>query len=122
VTSHVVRHTAAALAAASVVMLIALAAAPATDRAGVLAGGSIALLVQAALLPLLLRRVSHAHVLTALGVAMGCRMVVFGVAAFVLVPVLSLPLAATLFTLAGVFFVTSLLEPVMLAPQPLLRR
>jgi hypothetical protein len=122
VTSQAVRYVAAALAAASVVMLIALGLAPASARPGIVAGGVLALAVQVALLPFLLRRVSGTNVLAAIGISMGCRFLFFGIAAFVLVPVLALPLGPTLFTLAGVFFVTSLLEPVLFAPQPLPRR
>jgi len=122
VSSHAIRYAAAALIAAVVVMLVALAVVPATARTGVLVGGSLAVLVQLALVPFLARRIGGEGVLVALGIAMGCRFLMFGVAAFVLVPLLALPLAATLFTLAGVFFVTSLLEPVLFTPQPLLRR
>jgi hypothetical protein len=122
VTSQAVRYTAAALGAASVVMLIALGVVPASARSGVVVGGTLGLAVQVALLPFLFRRLTGANVLAALGLAMGCRFLVFGVAAFALVPALALPLGPTLFTLAGVFFVTTLLEPVLLAPQPLPRR
>jgi hypothetical protein len=122
VSSHAIRYAAAALIAAVVVILVALVVVPAHARTGVLAGGSLAAGVQLALIPFLSRRIAGEGVMVALGLAMGCRFLMFGVAAFVLVPLLALPLAPTLFTLAGVFFVTSLLEPVLFTPQPLLRR
>jgi hypothetical protein len=42
------------------------------------------------------------------------RLAVFALAAFVMVPRAGLPLAATLFSLVGVFWLTTMMEPVFL--------
>lgn len=48
------------------------------------------------------------------GLGLLVRLAVFGVAAFWAVPALGLPFAATLFALAGVFWVSTMVEPLFL--------
>ena len=48
------------------------------------------------------------------GLGLLVRLAVFALAAFVLVPRAGLPFAATLFSLVGVFWLTTMMEPVFL--------
>lgn len=106
-------YTAAALAAAAVIALIGLGLAP-QYRDGVLAGAGIAAVVQVAVFWIFFVWLFPDRGWHGYGLGFLVRLAVFAVAAFVVVPRLGLPFAATLFSLVGVFWLTTMLEPVFL--------
>ena len=107
------RYTAAVLAVAAAVVLVGLALAP-QYRDGVLAGAAIAAFVQAAVFWLFFVWLYPGRGWHGYGLGLLVRLAVFGLAAFVMVPRAGLPLAATLFSLVGVFWLTTMMEPVFL--------
>lgn len=108
-----IRYTAAALAVAAAIALVGLGLAP-QHRDGVLAGAGIAALVQVAVFWLFFVWLYPGRGWHGYGMGLLVRLAVFAVAAFVVVPRAGLPLAATLFSLVGVFWLTTVLEPVFL--------
>lgn len=106
-------YTAAALAVAAVIALIGLGMAP-QYRQGVLAGAGIGAVVQVAVFWLFFVWLYPDRGWHGYGLGLLVRLAVFAVAAFVVVPQAGLPLAATLFSLVGVFWLTTMLEPVFL--------
>lgn len=108
-----IRYTIAALAAAALVALAGVSLAP-RFRDGVLAGAGLGVAVQVAVFWIFFvwlypRRGWHGY-----GLGLLVRLAIFALAAFVLVPQAGLPLAATLFSLVGVFWLTTVMEPVFL--------
>lgn len=107
------RYTAAALAATALVVLVGLAAAP-RFRDGVLAGAAVAAVVQVAVFWVFFVWLYPGRGWHGYGLGLLVRLAVFALAAFVMVPQAGLPMAATLFSLAGVFWLTTMMEPVFL--------
>lgn len=108
-----IRYTAAALAVTALVVLVGLWAAP-RFRDGVLAGAAVAGLVQVAVFWIFFVWLYPGRGWHGYGLGLLVRLAVFALAAFVLVPQAGLPMAATLFSLAGVFWLTTMMEPVFL--------
>lgn len=108
-----IRYTAAALAVAAAVALVGVTMAPRHGE-GVLAGAGIAVVVQVAVFWLFFVWLYPGRGWHGYGMGLLVRLAVFAVAAFVVVPRAGLPLAATLFSLVGVFWLTTVLEPVFL--------
>lgn len=106
-------YTAASLAVAAVIVMIGLTVAP-QSRSGVLAGAGIAAVVQVSVFWLFFVWLYPGRGWHGYGLGLLVRLAVFSVAAFVVVPQAGLPLAATLFSLVGVFWLTTVLEPVFL--------
>ncbi len=107
------RYTAAALAAAALVAAVGLALAP-RFRDGVLAGAAIGAAVQVMVFWLFFVWLYPGRAWHGYGLGLLVRLAMFALAAFVLVPAAGLPLAATLFSLVGVFWLTTMLEPLFL--------
>jgi hypothetical protein len=108
-----IRYTAAALAAAAFVALLGVQLAP-RFRDGVLAGAALAVLVQVAVFWIFFVWMYPGRGWHGYGLGLLVRLAVFSLAAFVVVPQAGLPQAATLFSLAGVFWLTTMMEPVFL--------
>jgi hypothetical protein len=108
-----IRYTAAALAVAAAIVLIGLRLAP-QHRDGVLAGAGMAAAVQVAVFWIFFVWLYPGRGWHGYGLGLLVRLAVFALAAFVVVPQAGLPFAATLFSLAGVFWLTTVLEPVFL--------
>jgi hypothetical protein len=108
-----IRYTAAALAVTAFVVLVGLAAAP-RFRDGVLAGAVVAAVVQVAVFWIFFVWLYPGRGWHGYGLGLLVRLAVFALAAFVMVPQAGLPMAATLFSLAGVFWLTTMMEPVFL--------
>ena len=108
-----IRYTAAALAAAALVAAVGLGLAP-RYRDGVLAGAGIGAGVQVAVFWLFFVWLYPGRGWHGYGLGLLVRLAVFALAAFVLVPAAGLPLAATLFSLVGVFWLTTMMEPLFL--------
>lgn len=106
-------YTAAALAVAAVIALIGLGLAPQYSD-GVLAGAGMAAAVQVAVFWLFFVWLFPDRGWHGYGLGLLVRLAVFAVAAFVVIPRAGLPFAATLFSLVGVFWLTTMLEPVFL--------
>lgn len=106
-------YTAAALSVAAVIVMIGLSLAPQYSD-GVLVGAGIAAVVQVAVFWLFFVWLYPDRGWHGYGLGLLVRLAVFSVAAFVVVPQAGLPLAATLFSLVGVFWLTTVLEPVFL--------
>jgi hypothetical protein len=113
VNTWAVRYTAAALAAAAFVALAGVGMAP-RFRDGILVGAGIAAVVQVAVFWLFFVRLYPGRGWHGYGLGLLVRLVVFGLAAFVVVPRAGLPLGATLFSLVGVFWLTTMMEPLFL--------
>ena len=77
-------------------------------------GAGAAFLVQAGIFWFLLVRADVRRIGVAHGVGVLLRFVSVGMLAFLVIPAMQLPPAATLLSLVTVFFVTTLLEPVFL--------
>ena len=107
------RYTAAALAAAALVAVVGLGLAP-RHRDGVLAGAGIGVAVQVAVFWLFFVWLYPGRAWHGYGLGLLVRLAMFALAAFVLVPAAGLPLAATLLSLVGVFWLTTMLEPLFL--------
>ena len=88
-------------------------AAPAAAPA-VWLGAGLALVIQSMLVLILFVLVFAGQPLLAHGLGMIARFVAFGLVAMIEVPMLGVPAAPFLFSLVAVFFVTTLLEPVLL--------
>jgi len=108
-----IRYTAVALVAAALLAAVGVGLAP-RFREGILAGAGIAAVVQVAVFWIFMVWLYPGRGWHAYGLGLLVRLAVFAVAAFVLVPAAGLPLAATLFSLVGVFWLTTVMEPVFL--------
>lgn len=108
-----VRFTALCLLAASVVTVAGGAMAPGS-RDGVAVGALLAALTQAAAFWTFAVWLFPGRLWEGYGLGMLARMVVFGVAALWAVPALGMPFAPTLFSLATVFWLTTMVEPLFL--------
>ena len=108
-----IRYTAAALAAAAFVALVGVGLAP-RFRDGVIAGAGMGAAVQVAAFWLFFVWLYPDRGWHGYGLGLVVRLAVFALAAFVLVPAAGLPLAATLFSLVGVFWLTTMMEPLFL--------
>jgi hypothetical protein len=106
-----VRYTAAAVLVASLVAAAGAQVAPPALRAGVVAGALAGLLVQVAVFWVFMVRLFPGRVWQGYGIGLLVRFAAFAVMALVVVPQAGLPLAATLFSLVAVFWVTTLIEP-----------
>lgn len=80
---------------------------------GVLVGAGSAFVIQFAVLQLLLLRACQRNVLVGHGVGMLLRFGSVGLMAFLVIPALALPAAATLLSMVGCFFLTTLIEAVL---------
>jgi hypothetical protein len=107
------RYTAVALLAAALVALAGVGLAP-QYRDGVLAGAGLAVAVQVAVFWIFFVWLYPGRGWHGYGLGLLVRLAVFALAAFVMVPLAGLPLAATLFSLAGVFWLTTMMEPLFL--------
>ena len=106
-----VRYSALATLLALLVWLAGTFLAPQSAHLGVVIGAAIGLLLQLVLFWALIAwrfadRPWLGYMLGMLG-----RFAVFAAVAFLLIPRFDLPLGATLFSLAGVFWLTTLIEP-----------
>jgi hypothetical protein len=108
-----IRYTVAAIAAAALVAAAGLGLAP-RHGAGVLAGAGMGVAVQVAVFWLFFVWLYPGRGWHGYGLGLLVRLAIFGLAAFVLVPRAGLPLAATLLSLVGVFWLTTMMEPLFL--------
>jgi hypothetical protein len=108
-----IRYTAAALAAAAFVAAVGLGLAP-RYTGGVLAGAGIGVAVQVAVFWIFFVWLYPGNGWHGYGLGLLVRLAMFALAAFVLVPRAGLPMAATLFSLVGVFWLTTMMEPLFL--------
>lgn len=107
------RYSAIAFALAALVAVAGALMAPAY-RDGVLAGAGMALLVQVAVFWAFFVWLYPGRAWHGYGLGLLVRLAMFALAAFVIVPAAGLPLAATLFSLVGVFWLTTIMEPLFL--------
>lgn len=112
-TRQGLRYSVIAVVLSALVVLVGVRMAPAY-RDGVLAGALMGLAVQvlvfwAFFVWLYPGRAWHGY-----GLGLLVRLFVFALAAFVVVPAAGLPFAATLFALVGVFWLTTVIEPLFL--------
>jgi len=114
VTTQGLRYTLAALAVAALVVAAGLAFVDAAHRGGVLAGAGIGVAVQVAAFWIFAVWLYPGRMWHGYGLGMLARFAAFAAAAFLVVPRAGLPMAATLFSLVGVFWLTTLVEPVFL--------
>jgi hypothetical protein len=114
VTTQGLRYTLAALAVAALVVAAGLAFVDAAYRGGVLAGAGIGVAVQVAAFWIFAVWLYPGRMWHGYGLGMLARFAAFAAAAFLVVPRAGLPMAATLFSLVGVFWLTTLVEPVFL--------
>lgn len=103
-----------AVALAAAVTLLAMLLAEPSARAGVAIGASAALALQVGLFWLLAVWLFPGKGMLAYGLGLLARFAVFALLALLVVPAARLPFGPTLFTLAGVFWVTTLVEPLFL--------
>ncbi|HSU16466.1 hypothetical protein [Longimicrobium sp.] len=116
-TEQGIRYTAlAALVAAAVAAAAARAVAPGS-LTGVLVGAAAGFAVQVAVFWMFMVRLFPGRVWHAYGVGLLVRFAAFAVVALVAVPQAGLPLGATLFPLAAVFWLTTLMEPAFFKPR-----
>ena len=113
-TTQGVRYTLAALALAALVAAAGVAFLDAGYRDAVLAGAAIGAVVQVAAFWIFAVWLYPGRAWHGYGMGMLVRFAAFAAAAFVVVPRAGLPLAATLFSLVGVFWLTTMVEPVFL--------
>ena len=113
-TTQGLRYTLAALALAALVAGAGIAFLDAGYRDAVLAGAGIGVAVQVAAFWIFAVWLFPGRAWHGYGMGMLARLAAFGAAAFVVVPAAGLPLAATLFSLVGVFWLTTMVEPVFL--------
>ncbi|HEY0035830.1 MAG TPA: hypothetical protein VGB66_04035 [Longimicrobium sp.] len=107
------RYSAIAFALAALVAVAGVLMAPAY-RDGVLAGAGMALLVQVAVFWAFFVWLYPGRAWHGYGLGLLVRLAMFALAAFVIIPAAGLPLAATLFSLVGVFWLTTIMEPLFL--------
>lgn len=112
-----IRYTAAAALTALVIAALGLSLAGPAARAGVVVGAALALAVQVGVFWLFMVWLYPGRVWQGYGLGLLVRFAVFGAVAFAVIPAAGLPLAATLFSLAAVFWLTTLLEPAFLKPR-----
>lgn len=108
-----VRFSAVCLAAAVLVALIGSAWAPA-ERPAVLAGAGLGALVQAAGFWIFAVWLFPGRLWEGYGLGLLARFAAFAAVALWMVPALGLPLAATLFAMVGVFWLTTVVEPLFM--------
>jgi hypothetical protein len=106
-----VRYTAAALLVASLVVAAGAQWAPDAQRGAVAVGAAIGLAVQVAVFWVFFVRLYPGRVWQGYGLGLLVRFAAFAAVALVVVPRAGLPLAATLFPLVAVFWLTTLIEP-----------
>jgi hypothetical protein len=114
VTSQAVRYTAVSLLIAAVIAGIGVVLGGGAYRSGVLAGAALGFITQVAVFWIFVVWLFPGRGWHAYGLGLLVRLAVFALAAFVLVPVAGLPLGATLFSLVGVFWISTLIEPLFL--------
>lgn len=110
-TEQGIRYTAVAALVAAIVAAVGARAVSASGVEGVLVGSAIGFAVQVAVFWLFMVRLFPGRVWHGYGVGLLVRFAAFAVVAFVAVPQAGLPLGATLFPLAAVFWLTTLMEP-----------
>lgn len=108
-----IRYTAVSLAVAALVAVAGLRMAPRFGE-GILAGAAIGVTVQVAVFWIFAVWLYPGRGWHGYGLGLLVRLAVFGLAAFVVVPRAGLPMAATLFSLVGVFWLTTVMEPLFL--------
>lgn len=110
------RYTVTALLITAAIAAVGVLLGGPAHRDGVLAGSAVGFVTQAAVFWIFFIRLypGRDQAWTAYGLGLLVRLAVFAVTAFVLVPRAGLPLAATLFALAGVFWLTTLSEAAFL--------
>lgn len=113
-TRRALTFSAVAAAIALAVALVGAALVPAEARRGVYVGAVIALVSQLFFFWLVAVWLFPGRAGLAYGLGMLGRMFVFGVVALVVVPKLALGVGPTLFSLVGVFWVTTMVEPLFL--------
>jgi hypothetical protein len=114
VTTQGLRYTLAALAVAALVAGAGVAFVDAGHRDGVLTGAGMGAVVQIAAFWIFAVWLYPGRMWHGYGLGMLVRFAAFAAAAFLVVPTAGLPLAATLFSLVCVFWLTTLVEPVFL--------
>jgi hypothetical protein len=110
-TEQGVRYTAVAALVAAIVAAVGLRATGPAGHAGVVVGAAVGFAIQVAVFWVFMVRLFPGRVWHAYGVGLLVRFAAFAVVALVAVPQAGLPLAATLFPLAAVFWLTTLAEP-----------
>ena len=108
------RYTLLCLAAGVLVALVGTAWVGTQERAGVLAGASMGALVQAVGFWVFSVWLFPGRLWEGYGLGLLARFAAFAVVALWLVPALGLPLAVTLFAMVGVFWLTTMVEPLFL--------
>jgi hypothetical protein len=113
VKDRAARFTAVCAAAAILVMLIGAWWVPA-DRAAVGAGALIGALVQAAGFWIFAVWLFPRRLWEGYGLGLLVRLAAFAAVALWMVPAMGLPLAVTLFAMVGVFWMTTVVEPLFM--------
>ncbi len=113
-TAQGLRYTGVVLALAALVAAAGSALAGPAYRGGIVAGAGIGMLVQVAAFWIFAVWLFPGRAWHGYGLGMLARFVAFAAAAFLVVPAAGLPFAATLFSLVGVFWLSTLVEPVFL--------
>ncbi|HEX2201839.1 MAG TPA: hypothetical protein VHG91_01005 [Longimicrobium sp.] len=113
-TTQGIRYTAFAVVAAALVAAAGVRMGGEAYRDGVLWGAAIGFAVQVAAFWIFAVWLYPGRAWHGYGMGLVARMAAFGVAALLVVPRAGLPLAATLFSLVGVFWLTTVVEPVFL--------
>jgi hypothetical protein len=113
-TAQGIRYTAVTLALAALVAAAGLAYDGGAYREGVMAGAGIAAVVQVAAFWIFAVWLFPGRAWHGYGMGLLARLAAFAAAVFLVVPRAGLPFAATLFSLVGVFWLTTMVEPVFL--------
>ena len=113
-SSQGIRYTAVTFAIAALVAAVGLAAAGGAHPDGVMAGAGIGALVQVAAFWVFAVWLSPDRAWHGYGLGLLARLAAFGAVAFLVIPGAGLPFAATLFSLVGVFWLSTMVEPVFL--------
>lgn len=108
------RYTAASLLIAAFVAAVGWGMGGSARYSGVLAGAALGLITQVAVFWIFFVWLYPGRAWHAYGLGFLVRLAVFALAAFVVAPRAGLPFAATLFSLFGVFWLTTLIEPLFL--------
>jgi hypothetical protein len=106
-----IRYTAVAALVTAVVAAVGARAVAPASLAGVLVGAAAGFAVQVTVFWVFMVRLFPGRVWHGYGVGLLVRFAAFAAVALVAVPQAGLPLAATLFPLAAVFWLTTLMEP-----------
>jgi hypothetical protein len=108
------RYSAVALLCAALVLAVGVRLVPAAQAGAVITGSLIALVVQVGVFWLFMVRLFPGRGWHGYGLGLLVRFAAFAVVALLLVPMRGMPLGATLFPLAAVFWLTTMLEPLFL--------